>query len=377
MIRPGKISVMQLIMLIFCNRLLFSYYLPTATIAPGNQDAWIADILSGFVIFLFGIPMLIMAKSFKKLSFDEYFQLILGKFLGKCICFLYAIYLMYTTLFTIVFLTDFLLSAVLPDTPMFAILAVMLIPCIYATYKGLETIGRASIIFGAIFVVVVLLCMILNSNNMDLKELLPILADSTASELAFGVFFSASKFSDCFLFFLFVPYIKNDKQLSITKIFAILIVCFVTINTLITIDTQAVLGVGLTRILKYPYNVSIQQISLFDIIQRIEIFNVTGWIIIFFMKIASSLLAGTIILGRIFNMKTNKPLIIPNTIILGMIVLMTSVSHYIVFKTLIEEYTYLIIFTANLVVPLMILMVFAIRRKKLMAIYEQKYGQSV
>ncbi len=364
---------MQLIMIIFINRLLFSYsFMPTATMAPGNQDAWIADILSGFAIFLFSVPLLIMASSFKKLSFDEYFQLILGNILGKCICFIYAIYLMYVTLITMVVLADFLLANALPETPMFAILATMLIPCIYAAYKGLETIGRASIIFGSVFIVVILLCMVLNSNNMDLKELLPILADSTASQLAFGVFNSAARFSDCILFFFFIPYVKNDKKTSVIKIYTLLIVAFITINTLITITTQGVLGVGLTRILRYPYNVAIQQISLFDIIQRIEFFNVTGWIIVFFMKIATTLLACVIILGRIFNMKTYKPFIIPINIILALILLMTSISHYIVFKTLSNDYTHIVIFIANLVVPSMILVVFAIRRKKLMVIYGQK-----
>lgn len=370
MIKTGKISILQLIMLIIINRLLYSYsFMPAATMAPGNQDAWIVEILSGFAIFLFAIPLLIMASSFKRLAFDEFFQLIMGSLLGKGICLLYVFYMMYIALMTIIFLADFLLSSTLTDTPMFAILAVMLIPCIYASYKGIEAIGRAAIIFGSIFIMVILLCMVLNSNNMDLKELLPMLGDSTFTQLAFGIFHNASRFSDCFLFFLFVPHIKSDQQGSIAKVFAIVIVCFTIVNTLIIITTQTVLGVGLTRILKYPYAISIQQISLFDVVQRIEIFNVTGWIIVFFMKIASTFLACAIILNRIFNTKSYKSFIIPMNIIVGMIVLMTSISNYIVFKVLIHDYTYLIIFTVNFVIPLLIFIVYAFRRKKLMMRY--------
>jgi spore germination protein KB len=89
MIKGDRISATQLILLIFTNRFMFGFsFMPTVTISPANQDAWIVDILSGIMIFCFAIPLLILASRFPNMSFNEYFEVILGKTIGKIVNFM-------------------------------------------------------------------------------------------------------------------------------------------------------------------------------------------------------------------------------------------------------------------------------------------------
>lgn len=361
-----KISVFQLMSLIIINRFLFGFsFMPTVTIAPANQDAWMTDLLSGVIIFLFAIPLLIMSSQFPKRTFNEYFQLILGKPVGKVISVIYAIYLVGISSLTVLLLSDFLLSAVMPETPPYAILIFILVPCCYATYKGLECIVRAATLMAIVIAIIIGLYFFLNYNNMHFDHFLPILSDTSLSEMAFSSFNNASRFSDCFLFFLFLPYIGKTKSYTPTKILLIAVTVFTLMNTILTVATQAVLGAGFSKTLKYPYFTSIQQINVYDIIQRVEFFNVMAWIIIFFFKLASTNLAASMIMAQVFKTKSYKPFVIPINLVITGLVLFTSISYYAVLKKVFDDIAYLIIFTVNFAIPSVVLLVYYIRRKSL------------
>lgn len=361
-----KISPLEIIGIVLVNRFLFSFsFMPTVTIAPANQDAWIADLLTGVFLFVLAIPLLILANRYPDKPFYEYFQIILGKPIGKVICFIYSLYLIFISIIVVLLLSDFLISAVFPETPLYAIVLFMIIPCMYATYKGLESIGRAAVLMEAFIILVVLLYGILNINNMDFEVFLPILKDTSIKKLSFGAFNNASRFCDCFLFFSFIANVNKTKKWTITRIFTVTVIIFIIMNTLVTIFTQAVLGPELSSIMKAPYYSSIQQINLFNIIQRIEFFNVSAWLFILFFKLSSGNLATAMILENVFKTKSYKIFIIPMNIIIFVIVVFTSISYYPIITTLIEDIAYLIIFIANFIIPFIVLIVYLIRRKSL------------
>lgn len=365
-----KISVPQLICIILVNRLLFSFsFMPTVTIAPANQDAWIADLLSGVFIFVFAIPLLIMATRFPNLTFNEYFQVILGKPIGRFISFIYALYLILISVIVVLLLSDFMISAVFPETPLFVIVLFMIVPCCYATFKGLECLGRVSVLTEIFIVFIAIIYGILSFNNMDFEVFLPIMKDTSLKQLSFGVFDNGSRFCDCFLFFTFIANTKKTKKWTITRIFIVTVIIFILINTMLTIFTQAVLGPQFAKIMKAPYYSSIQQINVFNIIQRIEFFDVVAWIFILFIKLSSGNLTSAMILSQVFKTKSYKLFIIPMNIIIFIIVVFTKISYYPYISILIKNIAYLVIFTSNFIIPFIVLMVYLIRRKSLNKIY--------
>jgi spore germination protein (amino acid permease) len=366
MIKIEKISMIQLGAIILVNRFLFGFaFMPTVTIAPANQDAWLAEILSAVLMYITLLPLIIMATRFRNKTFAEYTMLIMGKPLGILIGLYYSIYLTGISLLTVLYLADFLMSVVYPQTPIYFIVIFMTIPCMYAAYKGLECIGRASILFSIFIISVVILYFILNFNNMDFKYFLPILSDSDMSNFSFGIFNNATRFCDAFLLFNFIPFVSENKKYPVAKIVALLIATYTSMNLIATIGTQGVLTPILAKSFRYPYYTSIQQINMFDIIQRIDFFNIINWIIIFFVKIASSVFAISIILSRIFQTKSNKPFIIPVNIIIFVLAVFTSLSYFANFRIIIYDIAYKVIFTSNAIIPSIILIVYLFRKKEL------------
>jgi spore germination protein KB len=183
--------------------------------------------------------------------------------------------------------------------------------------------------------------------------------------MAFGGFNNASRFCDCFLFFLFLPYLSKTNSATPTKILIITVTIFTIMNTILTIATQAVLGVGFAKTLKFPYFTSIQQINVFDIIQRIEFFNVIAWIIIFFFKLSSSFLAASMIMSQAFKTKSYKPFVIPMNLVIAGIALFTTISYHAILKMIFKDIAYLVIFAMNFVIPFIVLMIYLFRRKSL------------
>lgn len=361
-----RISVLELMAIILVNRFLFSFsFMPTVTISPANQDSWIADLLSGVFLFCLAIPLLIMSTRFPKLTFNQYFEVILGKPIGKFISLIYAFYLIFISVIVVLLLSDFMLSAVFPETPLYALVLFMLVPCCYGTFKGLECIGRASVVMEIFIVSIVIIYGILNYNNMDFKVFLPIMRDTSLKKLSFGAFNNASRFCDCFLFFSFIANTNQTKKWTVTRIFTITVIIFILINTMLTIFTQAVLGPDFAKIMKAPYYSSIQEISVFNIIQRIEFFNVIAWNFILFFKLSSGNLASAMILSQAFNTKSYKSFVIPMNIIIFIVVVFSGVSDYPLIKIIIRDVAYWVIFSANFVIPFMVLIVYFIRKKSL------------
>ena len=85
MLENVSISPKQLILLIVIGRLVITItFLPILDSPPGNQDVWLALLLSIPVHLLFSVPIYLLWKRFPNQSFIEYSQTILGK-AGKLI----------------------------------------------------------------------------------------------------------------------------------------------------------------------------------------------------------------------------------------------------------------------------------------------------
>ena len=83
---------------------------------------------------------------------------------------------------------------------------------------------------------------------------------------------------------MFVPYFQKSEKFSVLKILTFTIIFFTILSTIVIISTQAVLTPALAKVFRFPYFVSVQQINLFNFVQRIEFLNVVGWIFVFLLK---------------------------------------------------------------------------------------------
>ncbi len=107
-----------------------------------KQDAWLA-VLLGMVAGL-GLFMIYgwLHKLYPELSLSNILEKVLGKWLGRLLGVLYILYFLYISCRLLRDFGALLLTAALPETPIYIVTFMMALVIVYASYLGIETIGK-------------------------------------------------------------------------------------------------------------------------------------------------------------------------------------------------------------------------------------------
>ncbi|NMB27628.1 MAG: endospore germination permease [Tissierellia bacterium] len=361
----NKISSYQVILLVIIYRVIIAFtYLPIMNTPPGNQDIWITLLLSIPYTIILGLPMLYLSNKFNDLTIIEYTEKILGKVIGKIIGLYYTGFLLMFCIVIVATLVEILNTTMFIETPTWATTIIMLLTCIYISYKGLEPIARGAEIFVPFILGVILLFMVLGYNNYDFTVLLPVLRDSTFKELNIGALDRSIKFSDIIILAMITPNLKRKKDLN--KIYIKSIIYSVIIVLLLAITTQAALGIEYAKHTIFPFFTFNRLIDLFDFIQRIDVLSVVAWITGNVGKIAGYLYFTTVAFSQTINRQKNQPYIIPIAIIILIATVLIKDRRSLLGIGEVLQGTILVTSTITIfVIPLFTLIVYFFRRKSL------------
>ncbi len=360
-----KISSYQVILLIIMYRVIIAFtYMPIVNTPPGNQDIWITLLLSIPYTIILCWPILYLSSKFKDLTIIEYSEKILGKVIGKITGIYYTLFLLMFSIIFVATLVDILDTTMFPETPTFVSTIIMLITCAYISYKGLEAIGRGAEVLVPFILVVILLFVVLSYKNYDFTVFLPILSDSTFKELNIGALDRSIKFSDIIILAMITPHLERKEELN--KIFMKALIYSVFIVIILVIATQAVLGIEYAKHTSFPFFTFSRLVNLLDFIQRIDVLSVIALIIGNIGKIAGYLYFTTVAFTQTINKKTNRPYIIPITILV--LIVTVSIKDRRSILSVGEELEKIILITSLItifILPLVTTIVYFFRRKNL------------
>lgn len=359
----SKMTSFQIVALVLSCRILINFgFTPTVILPPANQDAWIVDLLTGVYIAICYIPPLFLCNKFKNIFITEYFEIILGKWVGKIASFLLALYLLsWPFTFTAVFL-DFIKSAALVTTPKYVIVGMLLVITAYSAYKGINSIAKAAEILVFYIVGVIIIFTVLSINKMDFSVFLPVLRDSDFLTVnGSALFFGAGRFSDGVFFLVISAFL--DKKYSVNKSFFVMLSLGTLLYMLMTVSTQAVLGIELPKHMNFPYYEFTKHIDVFNIFQRIEFLNIIGWVFGFFFKLSAFTAVSALMMKEIFNVKSEKSFIIPMMIIIFILLFITGITNNAVYREILFESIYYLISFFTYLIPYIVVVVYFIRRK--------------
>jgi spore germination protein KB len=230
-------------------------------------------------------------------------------------------------------LFDFIHTAILPETPVYAILIAMLVPCIFTAYKGLETLGRMSEFLIPYFIFVILIFTFLNIARMDFSVFLPVLRESSIKDVALGSYGAASRYYDMLIFAMMMPHLKEKQKMKKVFLYYIFITTFFL--TIFVISTHAVLGIEFSKHISFPYYKFVRSIQVFDFIERIESLVVIAWVIITFIKFSLYLYFTTIGLSKIMGIKNSNKLIIPICLLLFTVIVFFNLPKSVIVNKII------------------------------------------
>lgn len=323
--QEGKISPFHLVMLIVGSRIMLTYtYLPVMTYPPANQDGWIVGILSAVYLVIMSAPMLYVIKKYKGNTNLNTVQELFGKPLGIVTAFLFILLTLFCyTSCTLMDIT-FLRSSIFPETPTWGLMLYIIIPIAYVAYRGIGTIGRMGVLIVLYIILTIGFYFIASLNDMDFRNLQPILVESSFADMNKGAFLNAATKSE--IFFLYtLGYFLNDKT-KYTRILFIEVGISLMLQLMMIIPTVSVLGVELTKHAANPYFLFTKQISAYDFIQRVESLNVLAWFLGSLLRSSVFCFMGSYVLSSIFKLKKKNAFVIPFSIAVGVLLMIPGIA---------------------------------------------------
>ena len=358
-----KVSSYQIILLIIIYRMIIAFtYGPAINTPPGNQDVWIALLLSIPYTILIYLPILFLSNKFNNLTIIEYMEKIFGKFIGKLVGFFYTVSFLTSCTIFVSTLLEMLGSTVFPETPVWVTSLFMITTCTYIASKGLESIARGAEIIVPFIIGIIFLILVLGYKNMDLTVLLPILSDSTFKSINIGAIDFAFKFSDVLILAMITPHLEKKEEFN--KIFLKSLIYSMLMVIIVVIASQAALGVEQAKHDNFPSFTYTRLINLLDFIQRIESLYVVSWIAGNIGKISGYLYFTTVALSQTTKRKENKSYIIPIGIIIFISSIIIKDRHSIIgTPKSTEDITLIMSIISMLIIPLIALIVYLLRSK--------------
>ena len=362
--KVDKVSFYQVVLLIMVYRLMTGLtYLPLVNVSPSNQDMWIVSLLSIFYTIIFCWPLLYLGNKFNNLNLLAYSEKIMGKFLGKIIGIFYSVFLFLGIFLLVSILVEILDSVLFPETPTYVTASIMLITCIYISYKGFRNIARLGEMVIPFILIMIFLAIILGYRNYDFRELLPIFKDSTFKEINIGAINIGLRFSDIIILAMITPHLEKKEDLN--KIFFRSLIYSIGIVTLMLVVVQTTFGIEFARHINFPLFTLTRLLELGGNIQGFDSVYIISWIMGNVIKISGYLYFTTVALEQITSRK-NQGFIIPVSImVLIMVLLIKDNRPVLAVEQPIQRIVLILSTIAILVIPSIMLIVYFFRRKSL------------
>ena len=318
-LKKGTIAGYQLIYLII------GFSLGSALVfAPGRaaqQDAWIAIMIGAAESMFFALIYTALARRFPGKTLVEIEETVFGPYLGKLIAAIFLWYLFHLGSIVIRNFTDFFTIAVMAETPSLVFAVLLVLVSALAVSYGLEVIARCSLILLPITVFLLTTTFLLQLNQFDFKNFLPILEISFRDLLGASHALAAFPFGETVTFLMFFPFLDRPKAGRRPTLIAILL----TAILLITVSARVIGVLGATAgLVTYPSLEAIKFINVPFVSLRLEVIVMINFLAMGFLKI-SLLHYGTVLgLGQIFKFRSIRPLIIP----VGILMIIFSIINF-------------------------------------------------
>lgn len=363
MIENWKINGSQFKILVILCFIGSSILLAPGTLSSeAKQDAWISSIL-GLVISLLLVWLYnSLGNLFPNMTLLEYTEKIFGKWISRIIYIFFIIFLFINCSMLLYIVGDFMITQIMPETPIQFITILFTLVIIIATRLGLETFARAGEILYPLVIILFMVLMLFLLPEVDTKRLTPLLESSPKALLKGTVLYASfSSFPLIVLLVLFPTCVNNLKEAKKSFLRGALIGSVIIV--IMTFFCISVLGHNITTRTTYPTYILAKEIDLADFIQRIEAIIAIIWLITMFYKTLLYFYGSVLGLSQIFNLKDYRPITLP----MGMILVILSLVVYpnSTYAATWNTTTWIpYVLTFGFVYPLILLLIGGLRKKR-------------
>lgn len=199
----------------------------------------------------------------------------LGPVVGRIVLVLYALWFLFYAGFILRSGAARLVSTIYPNSEPALFILVSAVLCLVISLGNLRAAARTAVILRAVLFGAIILTIAFSIPNMDGSRLLPIgLQDAGPVLLGTWPFAAIGAVTGCFAFLS--GYAERPKGGG--RIVGALLLA-VGLGALICATVVSVFGPALTSKMTYPFFVMIRNISIFDLVPRIEAVVVAAWVL--------------------------------------------------------------------------------------------------
>jgi spore germination protein KB len=300
---------------------------------------------------------------YPKLPLTGYLKEILGRWIGWPLGVLYVLFFIHGAARDLREGGELLVSSVLDQTPVIAVMALMIISIVYVLNKGIEVLARTGQIFIAVLIILAVITNFLlwASGIVEINRLLPVLGKGWGPVLKTTLTQTFEfPYEEVICFTMLLPYLNQQKR-GIQAGFAAVLFSSVILS-LSTAMNIAVLGTDMAGRATFPLLHTVSLINIGEIIQRLDVIVVLTLIIGVFFKVAILFYGGVLAASDLFQISDYRRLVYPLGIIILSIAMMLSGN----FTEQIEEGDVLLVTVFlffGVVIPGFLLVVGGLRRR--------------
>lgn len=360
-----KVTNRQAVLLIMvCRIVTMLTIMPTVSVEPANQDIWIVIIVSFFYTILISIPIFFISNRFNDLNLIGVMGKIFGKFIGKIVGIIYIIFYIMMAILSLYTSVQMIRTSFLPDNKPIITIIILMISCIYFCSKGSVTIGRYAELFAPGLLVILGIFIILGYENVDLSILLPIYKDSTFWNINYGAIKLTYLFLDLNILLMIAPKLEHKEEknkIFIKSTFYSLIFVLTTV-----VVTQSALGIEQAKHSNFPFLLYIRLIRAYSIFERVESIYIILWIFAMVIKISAYIHIADEGMKEIFKKESgNKYLYMIGVICVLVTYYFSDIKPMYIEIIHVIDWQYIYSFIHKTGIPLIALLVYFIRRKKI------------
>lgn len=287
--------------------LIGTTFLPVASVVTGvsGRDGWMS-VLPGFAV---GIPYSLMvfalAEQHPRQNLLQISEVVLGKWIGKIIGFIYLLCVVYLGGLLLGQVGDIYETSIMPLTPLWVFFLGAILIVLSLVKSGLEVFARFSEILFPVIASALLLNALLSIPRIEQGELLPILSEGFKPILKGGV--KVAPFVMTYLLFLagivaFLPTAKDDLRQLKTGVWRIVFLVGI-LDTLVVLIQILVFGPSETIRLVYGLLVLGKMVEVSRTVAGVESLFLGVWLAAAVIKICSLFFATIWGLESIFGVK--------------------------------------------------------------------------
>lgn len=278
-----------------------------------KNDAWIA----GLVGIIMAIPMILVFSRilslFQGKDLFDILNLTLGKALGIIVSIVYIWYSLHLGALVLRNFGEFINIVAIPETPMFVPMLCLVLVCIFAVSLGIEVMGRITTYFFPIMLFILLIIQFLAIPQFQLNFIKPILGNGLAPIFK-GAFSSFSfPFAETVVFLGLFSSLKTKK--SPFRVYWWGVVVSGLIITIITFRNIGVLG-NMIGSFYFPSYQAVSRINIGNFLERMEVSVAIEFVYGVFIKISVCLLVACKGIGKMFNLKDYRSIVIQTGLIM-------------------------------------------------------------